>query len=572
MNTLVLLSALVLQAPTDTAALRKELNKTASDYESSLRSSAPHKLQRQGYCDEQVGRFCVIFDRGRMQPLGPEPREVAAARAKVLAAYRRANAAWPNDSTLIAPLLRYLVEADQAGEAVAIASAYTKVEGVDEAWAAMLLGFAQHAAGDDGAAEETFARAIRVALPFERSQMHDPTVLLANAERDAYNKLPPIERSKYLARLWSVADPLYLTPGNESVAEHLSRRVYGRILAMAPANSELGWGPDQEALMMRFGVPVSRTQQFTPQKVITEHYHPEQLTFVPPSMLSKGALKRFEPGSAWPYDTIRAHSGYAPSSIRWMQVLEHQVSRFPQGDSVVMRADFRFQLDSLVKRPARVEIGLFALDSLNEIIAERYDTVTAEASLLEARLDLRAPSRARAYSVEARELGSRQAGRARYAFTNLPRGRLALSDLVIVQAADPAPPARNSESFKPLNSLVIERGQAIGLFMETRGLRGDAQRQSKYRVELEVLEQDRPGVFTRAVRGLGRALGVSSPDVAPRITWNQQQNAADLTTISLQLGKVQLDKGLKLFRVSVTDLNAPAGTPAATVDRLILVR
>ena len=561
----------VLQAQADTTALRKELVKTAADYENSLRSSAPHRLSQAGFCSERVGRFCVIYDAGRKGLVGADPKDVRDARAKVIRAHQQAVAIWPNDSTMVAPLLRYLIEDGRGAEAVTLAREYLKLtEDAAAAWAHLLLGYALHGAGDDGAAEEAFARGLRLALPIERVAMHDVTLLLAREERDKYNALAGQQRSSYQSRLWQLADPLYLTPGNESLIEHLARRVHSRIQAGIAATE---WAPDEESLVMRYGPPTTRTQQFTPAgKVITQHSDPEQLTYVPPALLSKGGVNRYEPGAAWPYDTIRSQSGYAPRSIRWLQVLQHQVSRFPMRDSATVRGDFTMQLDSAVTLPALVEIALFALDSMYQVVAAQVDTVNANGSTFSARIETRAPVTARAYSLEARELATRQAGRARYAFTPLSRGRLTLSDLVIVTPSGDAPASsRASADFKPVASLEIPRGAPIGLFLETRGLSRTADRTVRYRVDLEVLEQDRPGAVGRAVRGLARALGVARQDVAPRISWSETKPAAEIVPISLQLGQVNLDPGLKLFRVTVTDMSSGAAS-IAVVDRLIRIR
>lgn len=565
----LLLPALV-RAQTDTTSLRKELAQAASLYESKLRSTAPHRLMRSGFCDETVGRFCLQYDVGRLPPLPPEPAPLKQARAVTIEAFRKAVSAWPTDSTVVAPLIRYLVEDDRAQEAVSVARAFADTT-VDGGWADLLLAFAHHAAREDEKADALFARGMSRALPSERQRMHDVSPLLSSDERAKYQTLAARERALYHQRLWNLADPLFLTPGNESLAEHLSRKVYARILAHVPSDPQgLGWGADQEVLTLRFGVPLSRTQNFGQGagKQLVEHYHPEQLTYVPPAMLSKANQLRFEPGAAWPYDTVRAHSGYAPLTIRRMQVLEHQLSRFPLGDSSVLRADFLLVLDDSVPRPGTVEVGLFVLDSMYQVIAHVRDTIAAASDRVAGTLSLRLPDGATAYSLEALDTDTRLASRARYLLAPLPGVRPVLSDVVIFGATDAAPPtSRNSAEFQPLPSLVIQRNAPIGLYLEARGL-SRRQQSARYRVDLEVLEQERPGSFTRIVRGLGRALGLQQDEVAPKITWTQEQRGVDPVAIGLKLGRVQLDPGLKLFRVTLTDLSNQA---TSTVERLVRI-
>src|SRR5688500_15888645 len=126
---LSLASPLAAQAPVDTAAaaLQKALQKTAIDYEKSLRNTAPHRLQRASYCDEQVGRFCVVYDVGQLPALPPEPPEVKKARAAAIAAFQKGVALWPDDSLVVAPLIRFLVEDERPAEAVELARNFLKV-------------------------------------------------------------------------------------------------------------------------------------------------------------------------------------------------------------------------------------------------------------------------------------------------------------------------------------------------------------------------------------------------------------------------------------------------------------
>jgi hypothetical protein len=561
---------LSLEAQSDSLALKKELIESARSYENSKRSSAQHRLMQNMFCDEQVGRYCLIYDRGILPTLPGEPEQVTKARDRAIVAFQKAAAAWPSDSTIVAPLIRYLVEADRGAEAVKVAQQFKEVT-TDKVWAMFLLGFAQHGARDDAAADETFALALHDALPSERQQMHDVTFILERDERQKYEAFTGPQRARYLERLWRLADPLYLTPGNESLVEHLSRKVYTHILALAPSGEEGAWAADQEALTIRFGVPTARTYSFgqTGQKSLIEHYDPDQLTYVPPALVTKGGLPRAEPGSAWVYDTVRANSGFAPRTLRRMKTLEHQVERFPAGDSTLVRADFTLTLDDSVKLPARVQVALFVLDSTYDVIAAVIDTMNVEAAKPVGTLSVRAPASAAAYSLEAMELGTRLANRARYALPVMPRARLTLSDVVLFAASDAPPPnARTSAQFTPFSSLVLARGTPIGIYLEARGLTRTPDRMNKYRVDLEVLEQEKPGVFSRAVRGLGRALGLQGNDVAPKISFTQNQPAADPAGIGIKLGSIQLEPGLKQFRVTVTDLQTNA---SVVTDRLVRV-
>lgn len=544
--------------------------KAAADYERSMVTSVPYRINMNQFCDEQVGRWCVIWDRGEDKDLPPEPEAIQKARNNAIAVFAAAFDSLPGDSTIAGPLVRYYIEANDPQNALAVARRFAESTDTPE-WGDFLLALALHAGTRDLEAEAVFARALRRMLPTDRVRMLDVVYLLSSDEQKQYLAMPFSRRGPYYDALWQLADPLYLTEGNESLVEHLARGVYSRILAMAPRIAEDdGWTRFDHQLLMRYGRPVARSQNFGQGmgKRLVQYSEPNQLTYVPPA-LSKGALAQFEPGSPWPYDTVRRYSGYAPRSIRRMRVLEHQVARFPMGDSTIVRIDLALPHDSAVSYPTRMDVGLFVLDSMYQVVGAIRDTVDVDAPNTSRTLTMTLPAQAYAYSVEALDLGSRLAARGRNSFPARSGNRPIVSDLVILAGSDASPPgSRRDPAFQPLSTLVVPRETPIALYLEARSLVPDAQRRVRYRVELEVLEQDKPGTFSRVVRGLGRVLGVSGDAIAPRVTWTQDQAAAATNTIALQLGAVQLEPGLKLFRITLIDLQTN-GT--VTVERLVRV-
>lgn len=562
-------------AQADTAAIRREMQQSALEYERSLRRNAPYRLgSSPSRCDEIVGRFCLFYDAGPGPPLPVEPERVKQARERARLAFAAGLEVWPGDTLTAGPLVRFLVEAERGSDAVAVAHRFAQAS-QDSVWSGLLLGFALHAERSTLEAERAFDAALARLRPSERDDLRDVRYLLDPSEKPGYRELRGDLRERYEGHLWRLADPLYLTVGNESQVEHLARQVYGRILARAPVVlGAFSWAEDLDELTQRFGVPKARTQDYSgpgrgPEPQITEHYDPDQLTYVPPEILVKDGITLFEPGAAWPYDTIRARSGYAPSTVRRMRVLEHQLSRFPLTDSVVLRADLRLPLDSAVTLPARVELGLFVLDSAFQILRSVRDTITAARDTAYGMLTLALPEGATAYSLEAREVDSRLAARARYLLPLPLISRPVLSDLVLLRAGEAPPPAsRSSEAFQPLPSLRIARDAQVAIYLEARGLAPDDEREVRYRVDLEVLDQGRPSSVGRTIRRLGRALGLGGNEVAPRITWTEQARSAAFIPIALKLGPLQLDPGLKRFRVTVTDLdNGLSGS----VERLVRI-
>lgn len=557
----------------DSAALRRELHKSASEYERALRRFAPFRPGSSGgYCDETVGRFCITYSVGRSAPLPPEPKEITRVRQRTIEVHRRAAARWPGDSAVVGSLIRYLIDDKLEDEAVSHARRLLEVRGGP--WPHLLLGLALQSAGETGAAEGAFNAALLQLDSTRRARAIDVRKLLKPDEQDRYKRLQPAEQAAYRQRLWRLADALYLTSGNEARAEHLARYVWSRLLSRAPVVlGSYSWGDDLEELTRRYGVPRARTQDYrhgvSLEPSITEHWDPAQLPYVPPELLATGLVEAPPPPTSWPYDTVRSRTGFAPPTVRDMRPLEHQAARFPTEDSTALRVDTELILDSLVTYPARIEFGLFVIDSSFAILRQVRDTIEfAEGDRAIGRLSVALPRDAHGYSIEALDLGSRLAGRARHRLPpELTAGRPMVSDLILLTKGDPAPPRdRADPDFLPLPSLVITRGEPVSLYLEVTGLTQGPDDQSSYRVDLQVAEPP-PGALTRALRRIGSAIGLD-PSIAPRITWTEQAPAYRTVPVAISLGELKLDSGLRILRVSVTDLLSGAQNSAERVLRI----
>jgi hypothetical protein len=555
----------------DTVGLRREMQKAAVEYERALRRHAPFRFGGSGSsCDEVVGRFCLTYDAGKSAQLPPEPEQVRKARRTVVEVFERGATHWPHDSAAVSGLVRYLVEDSLADRAIDHARRFEQ-RYPNSPWSHLLIGYALHAANRTVEAERAFMVALSRMDSVARVRATEVRDLLHPEEEGRYKRLRAADREAYRERLWRLADPLYLTAGNEAKAEHVARYVWTRMLARAPVvMGASSWGDDLDELTRRFGVPRARTQDYGSGLTtrITEHYDPDDMTYVPPELMTQPFGELPTPGAAWPYDTVRSRTGYAPRTLRGMHAIEHQLSRFPIGDSTELRVDAELRLDSLVTRPTRVEFGLFVLDSAFVVIAEVRDTVDASEQRVTADLDLMMPAGAYAYSVEARELGSRFAGRARHAFPlALAAGRPTVSDLVILPADSQAAPPRRGGDFTPFTSLVIPDRQGIALYLEITGLVAGADDEARYRIDLQVLEPQ-PDAVTRAVRGVSKALGIAQ-SVAPTITWTEQGRAHRVIPVALNVGVLKVKPGVRVLRVTVTDLVSGAYNRA---DRTVRIR
>lgn len=571
-------------SPDSAQALRELAHRAEWSYEYLLRSLAP---VRRGYssgsqrCDEIVGRFCLTYESsGGHRPDTAVAGKVISARQQAVEMLRKAFAALPGELTTAGPLLRYLIEDGRAEEAVAAARTFAWAT-ADSAWSELLLGYALHAAREDSVAEEHFARGLARLAEKERRRIQDISYLLDGKERSIYRKLDESERLAYEEALWRLADPLYLTPGNERYAEHLARHVWSRLLAEAPrARRMLRWGNDLEQLTVRYGVPTSRERVLSDyfglysgsEETMVEYFDPNQLAYLPETLRTDGMPPTPPPGSTWVLDRERARSGYHPLTLRRLRPIEHQVSRFPNGSNTLLRIDATIGLDSVASGAARASAGLFLLDGDYRPILEHRGRIGIARDTAVLRYETDQPPGLYVYSVELLEEESRFAGRARYS-VELPvidPGRIALSDPVVTKpfGAAPPPSGRDDAALQPLASLTLAPGDTIGLYAEAHNLAVSSDRLSHFRVDLKVGKAEEPSLLARAWGWVGRKLGVAKPAETPQLSWEGEAEAGVPAILAVDLPIGGLDAGLYAIELVVTDLVA---TESASSTRIIRI-
>ncbi|MGH7505151.1 MAG: hypothetical protein ACRELX_05855 [Longimicrobiales bacterium] len=564
MNLLVPALLLQLQAatvpPDSVEAIRKAARRAEAEFERLARRLAPvdHAAWSGSDCDEIVGRFCLRYDTGRPPEPKPEPDRVTLARRLAIEALRRAFTFQADELATSGPLVRYLVEDDRAPEAVAAARTYAALTG-DTIWGPLLLGFALHATGEDTTAERLFDAGLGRLPADERERYLDVEWLLSNDDRKRYDDLTPEERRRFERTLWRLSDPLFLTPGNERRAEHLARHVWSRLHERAPfVTGMVRWGDDLDQLTARYGVPYARSRTagtMTREGSLIEHFDPDQLAYVPEHLLSRGPPPTPLPGETWPLENPRTRSGYAPRTIRVLRELPHQVSVFPDGDSVIVRIDAEFALDSVATGRTAATIALFLADEAGEMVAAVRDTARVRDDTATFVLELPAAPGSYVYSAEVLEPETGQSARARYAVDVPARDAdIALSDPVLARpfGTDSLPADRGDGRLRPLTSLVLAPGDTVGLYAEVHGLATGAGGESAFRVQLTMRRADRASLPARLVSWLGQRLGLSSPDTPPRLAWSAHGPAGAPAMIAVDL-QLEDDDGLYVIVLEVTD-------------------
>ena len=550
----------------DTAALLRAAHRAETEYESGVRRFAPVSFSspRSGSCDEIVGRFCVYYESGG-DTLPPEPAAVTTARVKAIEALQKAHVAMPAAPSIAFPLIRFLVKANRGAEAVTAARRFAEA-GKDSASAHMLRGFALHGAGEPSAATDEFALWLQTLPTRRRERITDIGWLLDRQERARYERLSAEARGNYEQRVWRLADPLYLAPGNEAWADHLARYALAHMLEKRRSMPNVeSWGEDVEQLTVRFGPAALTTRSWRgggigSQEQYSEHWDPSLRTYVAPDLAK--ALETEAPlDTIWPLDSLTARSGHAPPTIRTMHVLEHQASVFGNLFTVFGVA----RGDSL--RPAALRGAVFLLDSAFNVVAqtEAVPILHGDSVVLGANVQL--TSSAAFYSAEIYEPERRFGARARFRIVRpTAASELAVSSIMLAQpfAAGELPADRASSLLKPLFRPAITSGSRLGLYAEVSG----AGARRLIEVQLETSRVDRPGVIGRAVGWIGAKVGLSTPRAPMRLGWSVELDPEKTNAIpvTLDLGTAEAGR----YRLTLT-LRDPATGGAAVATRDLLI-
>jgi hypothetical protein len=551
--------------------LRREARRSEAEFERLARRLVPMRWGSEGSdCDEIVGRFCLTYDSGRPPDPAPEDGRVTDARRIAIEALRAAFTWLPADFATAAPLVRYLVEDQRAQEAASAARMYHVVSG-DSVWGPLLSGFAHHAAAQDSTAERLFNEVLPRLGQRDQDRIRDLEWVLEGDDRSRYARLDSADAPEFQRRFWVMADPLFLTPGNESWVEHVSRHVWSRVLARAPVVGDMvRWGEDLEQLTVRYGVPVGRTRTpgtMTSGGTLVEHYDPDQLVFTPPDLLTRGLPPTPLPGRPWELDRLRARSGFAPLTIRRVIAIDHQVTRFPSAGGLLLRVDGRMVLDSTATGRETLETGLFVLDDELRGLLVRHAAAHVRADTADFAFEVPLPAHSSfVYSLEAIEPTTRLAGRARYA-TDADSGNspIRLSDPLISYPWGTAdlPSHRAHASLRPRANLVLNPADTIGLFAEANGLTPN----TPYEVRLTMERASRASLPSRLASWIGTRLGLADRASPTRSEWVALAAADGTATLALEFRAGTRPEGDYVIRVQVLDLSSGRSAETRRVIR-----
>ncbi len=458
--------------------------------------------------------MCYWHDDGDYEP-EPESPRISEAREKLLDALAGAARRLPGDGWIAGQRVHYLVEAGRAREALALARS---CEVPEPGWCAALRGFALHRLERF----EDSERAYREALEFMDVRMAEEwsslALLLEEWDRFHPDRTAPEDLEAARRRVWTLADPYYLVPGNDRWTEHMSRHTGSRIFGRAANPHGLPWTAGLDELSIRYGHETGWTRSVpavgSGMRPVVSGRHPRHSErYMPPD----GVLAASTPsdGMAWGAPVERRRTAYAPSYAPELGTLRTVVARFRRGDSLLVVAPFRMErpggedplagappAESASSRLGRVRAGLFLLPW--DEIAFEPRPAARRTRATGGTLSLAVPLGDYAYSVEVLDRGAGQGARARghVALAPHPDDIPDLSDLLVAADAPPSPRSLDEVADRLLPSLELGGLQRLSVVWEAYGL-GPEDAEISYRLSAERLDRSllgRVGEFLRLSR------------------------------------------------------------------------
>jgi hypothetical protein len=508
-------------------------------------------------CDEIVGRYCLRYDSpdDPMPPDTSEPAVVTDARRAAIEALRSAFSFLPGEFETAGPLVRYLVEDGRPGEAVPAGRLFRAVSG-DPVWGPLLEGFALHATGETVAAEAAFDTALERMDSVRRDRIERIDWLLEPADRSAYRKLDRAGQRAFEALFWRMADPLYLTPGNEARSEHLARHVWSRILARGPVVAGMtSWGSDVEQLTVRFGTPATRTRilgRSGGDDAIVEHFDPRHLAYTPQALLTAGVPPAPLPGRPWELDRKRTRAGYAAQGLRFVGFLPHQVSRFPAQGGVRVRIDAEMA-DTVAEEGPPPSAAFWLLDARGIAVAERRRALDPGPDTVHFFFEADADPGLFTYAVEALDPAGSWAARARYSVDiDAAAAGPRISDPVILEPfrGRARPESRDDPAFRPLADLTVRRADTLAVYAEAAALTPG----TFARLRLSLQPASRANLPARVLGWIGRRIGLSDPRDPVFVEWSEQAGTDGRLVLGFELPPQPVEDGDHVLITRVTDL------------------
>ena len=520
-------------------------------------------------CDERLGRFCLWHGgEDDWEPV-PDPSALVEARNDLLATMAAAAAHIPADEWILGQRVRYLSEAGRWEDAFRLARA---CGGAASSWCSVLEGFALHGMGQYETALQRFRRGFETMDSEEARRWRDPSVLLDGRGSDVLeDAADEAEWEDVRARVWTLADPLYLVAGNDRESEHYARWTFSRMNDGARNAWGVRWGDDLEEIAVRYGwdrgwerVRPEFATAGGPPSVIG-HQIMRGKEFAPPGRVLE--VPWTIPPGAWVPEEKRPKSAHVPAYAPTLLPGVAQVVVLQRGDSIVVAASTELPVepdtapngvmnwlpngDELVAegpipwpQPALLEgpeqIGLFLVDEGGRIRGRSRNSHTGA-------LHLTVPAGGYLLSVEAWAPEEGLSGRIRHGIATevLPDDLATLSDLILLDPVDSLPQTFLSALPSMRSSLELEADEPLVIGWEVFGL---GWRPEDVSFELS-FDKEGEGFFGR----IGRWLGFGSREEPLELAWSEPgPSEIGPWFRSVEVTIPEVDSGDYVFRLRVT--------------------
>jgi hypothetical protein len=541
------------QAIADSGEIAQRARGRQAQFESRRRHLLPRFYSGTADHCTIVGRFCEWHPDLRGYTIPDEGDDIRHLRAELLRDLEKAGNAVPGDDWIVGQRIRYLVEGhDSSAISVARSCRATKW------WCDALLGLAFHVNGNFAAADSTFSVALDEMPSPTRCHWLNLSPLLDDDIRGTYRRMSCGQREAANARIWWVADPLYITPGNERRTEHFSRVLHTALQQDAANTYGVNWRGDLAELELRFGWAEKWTQEpptsmYLGAQIAVSGHEPEPgfhffLTQRPPDSLAQIVDSLFEIKQFPPREQ------YAPPYARSFTSLDAQVARFRRGDSTRIVAAYDVSADTTF----RGHKFAAALIAMGDEATTPSMTRVAESPARNV-ITVSTPWKSQLIGVELLAKDSAGAARWRTGFAEIPvdSGVVSVSDLLFVDGSPSLPSDLNEAIPQAHGGTRFKHEKRVGLFWE---LYGKTPADSALPISLTITPIDE-GFLRRAFRALRIV-----PKVTPvNIRWQENGASGVLSARSVLLDLSLVPAGKYAVKLEV------GSYPLAVASRIIEV-
>ncbi len=508
-------------------------------------------------CDEIIGRLCVWDDGDDDWKPKEEPPAIVDGREDLLAGLDSLARLVPGDHWVMGQRVRYLVEAGRLEDAEAV----TRQCGLPGRWRCdAYLGYVLHHRMHFVASEAAFDRALEEMPPDMREEWTSPVPVLGRELRGWLSSQP--DAAAGLARLWTLADPLFLAEGNDRWTAHMSRWSYAMSAERAANPYDLNWGGDFTQVAVRYGWPIAWERSLprvgqTRSSVTGRDLPTAFRAFPPREVLERGATGE-EPVN-WEESDDHPRASYLPPYLDSLGRLDAQVGRFWRPGHIVLVAAWRAPAPTdpeAVRGP--VLSGLF-VEQAGVLVAGKR-TVAEPGSTV--RISAEVPWKDwGVVSLEAwmPDLRSARRLRAGLGFAQLPHNLFAVSDLVLLESgADPSNLQELTGLLRPGSE--VSAGDTLAVALEVYGL-GSRRETVQFSARVEARGEG----FLRRV---GRLLGLVGPRERASVEWQEEGPPGPAPLFrTLQIGLAGLEPGKYAL---VVDVSARGRAPVSVQRRFTL--